>query len=97
MVGEHLRQFVNIHLLALMLFQQALVVVLDVDQRTVGHGNHAGSRVAVNGTERRVNAAHENVSLDVSDLITEVGTYTVTVNAVQPSGNYTNSEKINRK
>ena len=49
--------------------------------------------VSVNGTERRINAADGAVSLSIGDLITEVGTYNVTVYAVQPSGNYRDSEK----
>lgn len=55
---------------------------------------HAASFVVdVNGTTRKVNAGDNASELDISDLITEVGSYNVIVYAVQSNGNYTDSEK----
>ena len=51
MVGEHFWQFVNVHPLHVVLLQQAAVVVLHVDERIVGNGNHTGSRVTVHIAE----------------------------------------------
>lgn len=61
---------------------------------TIAPVEHAASFVvSVGGTERRVNAAVDAVTLDISDLITQVGTYNVIVYAVQPRGNYNDSER----
>ena len=51
MVGVELGHLTQFHPFHAVLFQQLVVIVLHVDQSAVGYGNHAFTRVAVNGPE----------------------------------------------